>query len=191
LLLELHQTLGYVVLPELVSELLPGDGVGGVMGCGVSIPPICSGPFQSASSIKNLLPVSTLDDVQHFLHHLDPVISLQRIRWVREWGRFVAHELPVPVSCWWWWRWWSLDDLSLHIGDSIHHVGKQLSLGGEKLLHPYRWRWCGWLWLGLGLVLLLVPCRDTTGWSTPDPDLLFTIWLVRKMRLMKLIMEKG
>jgi hypothetical protein len=31
LLLELHQTLGYVVLPEQVPELLPGDGVGGVM----------------------------------------------------------------------------------------------------------------------------------------------------------------
>jgi hypothetical protein len=26
--------------------------------------------------------------------------------------------------------------LSLHVGDSVHHVGKQLSLGGEKLLHP-------------------------------------------------------
>jgi hypothetical protein len=46
--LELHQTRGYVVLPELVLELLLGDGVGGVMGCGVSIPPICHGPFQSA-----------------------------------------------------------------------------------------------------------------------------------------------
>jgi hypothetical protein len=48
LFLELHQTLRYVVLPEPVLELLPGDGVGGVMGCGVSIPPIYRGPFQSA-----------------------------------------------------------------------------------------------------------------------------------------------
>jgi hypothetical protein len=47
LLLELHQALGYVVLPELIPELLPGDSVGGVMGCGVSIPPIYSGPFES------------------------------------------------------------------------------------------------------------------------------------------------
>jgi hypothetical protein len=73
-----------MVLPEFVPELLPGDGVGGVMGCGVSIPPICSGPFQSASSIKGLLPVSTLDDVQHLLHRLDPVVGVQRIRRVRE-----------------------------------------------------------------------------------------------------------
>jgi hypothetical protein len=29
--------------------------------------------------------------------------------------------------------------LSLHVGDSVHHVGKQLSLDGEKLLHPCRW----------------------------------------------------
>jgi hypothetical protein len=48
--------------------------------CGVSIPPSYSGFFQSARSIEDLLPVSTLDDVQHLLHHLDPVISLQRIR---------------------------------------------------------------------------------------------------------------
>jgi hypothetical protein len=48
LLLELHQTLGYMVLPEPVPELLSGDVVGGVMGYGVSIPPICRCPFQSA-----------------------------------------------------------------------------------------------------------------------------------------------
>jgi hypothetical protein len=63
LLLELHQTFGYVLLPELAPELLPGDGVGGVMSYGVSIPPICSSSFQSARSIKELLPISTLDDV--------------------------------------------------------------------------------------------------------------------------------
>ena len=40
LLLELHQTLRDVLLLELVSELLPCDGVGVVMRCGVSIPPI-------------------------------------------------------------------------------------------------------------------------------------------------------
>jgi hypothetical protein len=48
LLLELHQTLRYVVLPEPTPKLLLGDGVGSVMGCGVSIPPICCSPFQSA-----------------------------------------------------------------------------------------------------------------------------------------------
>jgi hypothetical protein len=48
LLLELHQTLRYVVLPEPIPELLLGDGVGGVVGCGVGIPPICCGPFQPA-----------------------------------------------------------------------------------------------------------------------------------------------
>jgi hypothetical protein len=37
-LLELHQTFGYVLLPELTPKLLPGDGVGGVMSFGVSIP---------------------------------------------------------------------------------------------------------------------------------------------------------
>jgi hypothetical protein len=51
-----------VVLPEFVPKLLPGDGVGGVMGCGVSILPICSGPFQSTRCIKDLLLVSTLDN---------------------------------------------------------------------------------------------------------------------------------
>jgi hypothetical protein len=46
------------------------------MDYGVSIPPICCGPFQSARCIKDLLPVSTLGDVQHFLHRLAQVISL-------------------------------------------------------------------------------------------------------------------
>jgi hypothetical protein len=46
LLLELHQTLRYVVLPKPIPELLPGVGVGSVVGCGVSIPPICCCPFQ-------------------------------------------------------------------------------------------------------------------------------------------------
>jgi hypothetical protein len=48
----------------------------------------------------------------------------------------MAHEFPVSVSSW---RWWSLVHLSLHVRDSVHHVGKQLSLDGEKLLHPCRW----------------------------------------------------
>jgi hypothetical protein len=30
--------------------------------------------------------------------------------------------------------------LSLHVGDSVRHVGQQLSLDGEKLLHPCWWR---------------------------------------------------
>jgi hypothetical protein len=29
-----------------------------------------------------------------------------------------------------------MNSLCLHVGDSVHHVGKQLTLGGEKLLHP-------------------------------------------------------
>jgi hypothetical protein len=48
LLLELHQTFGYVLLTEHVLELLLGDGVGGIMSSGVSIPPIYGGSFQSA-----------------------------------------------------------------------------------------------------------------------------------------------
>jgi hypothetical protein len=66
----------------------------------------------------------------------------------------VAHELPVPVSCWGWWRWWSFVHLSLHIGDSVHHVGKQLSLDGEKLLYPCSWRlvWLTLLRIGVGIV---------------------------------------
>jgi hypothetical protein len=73
---------------------------------------------------------------------------------VREQGRFVAHELHVPISCWWWGRWWSLIHLSLQVGDSVLHVGEQLSLGGEKLLHPCRWRlvWLTWLRIGVGVV---------------------------------------
>jgi len=58
---------------------------------------------------------------------------------VRKCGRLVTHELHVSVSSWWWrWR-WSLVHLGLHVGDSVRHVGEQLSLGSEKLLHPY-WR---------------------------------------------------
>jgi hypothetical protein len=63
----------------------------------------------------------------------------------------MARELPVPVSCWWW---WSLVHLSLHIGDNIRHVGKQLSLASEKLLHPCRWHLVllSLLRIGVGIV---------------------------------------
>jgi hypothetical protein len=44
--------------------------------------------------------------------------------------------------------------LSLHVGDGVHYLGKQLSLGGEKLLHPCGWHlvWLTWLWIGVGVV---------------------------------------
>jgi hypothetical protein len=82
---------------------------------------------------------------------------------MRKCGRLVTHELPVPVPCWWWWRWWSLVHLSLHVGDSVRHVGQQLSLGGEKLLHPCGWRRCGWLGCGSGLVLWRALRRGAAG----------------------------
>jgi hypothetical protein len=47
LLLELHQTFGYV-FSELGLELLSREGVRGAISCGVSIPPISGGSFQSA-----------------------------------------------------------------------------------------------------------------------------------------------
>jgi hypothetical protein len=44
--------------------------------------------------------------------------------------------------------------LNLHVGDSVRHVGQQLSLGGKKLLHHYWWRLVllALLWIMVGIV---------------------------------------
>jgi hypothetical protein len=60
---------------------------------------------------------------------------------------------------------------------------------------------CSWFWKNccmgsIGgcccalLELLALPGRDTWGWSTPDPDLVFTIWVLGTLTLMIAQREK-
>jgi hypothetical protein len=42
-------------------------------------------------------------------------------------------------------------------GDGVRHVGQQLSLGGEKLLHPCGWRLVGLAWLRIGVGVVAHP----------------------------------
>ena len=52
----------------------------------------------------------------------------------------VTYEVPVVIPLWRLW-WWCLIQLGLHIGHCASHVGQQLRLCGEELLHPYLWQW--------------------------------------------------
>ena len=45
--------------------------------------------------------------------------------------------------------WWSLVQFSLHVDHGVGHVGQQLSLCSEELLHPCWW----WWWLPLVVVV--------------------------------------
>ena len=63
----------------------------------------------------------------------------------------VTYEVPVVIPLWRLWR-WCLIQLGLHIGHCASHVGQQLRLCGEELLHPYLWQW----WWHLVVVVLVV-----------------------------------
>ena len=62
--------------------------------------------------------------------------------------RLVTHEVTMTVPLLWWWR---LIHLRLHVGHRLSHIGEQLRLGSQELLHPCRW----WLWWRLVLLLVL------------------------------------
>jgi hypothetical protein len=78
----------------------------------------------------------------------------------------VAHELSVPISSWQWWRWWSLVHLSLHVGGSVRHVGKQLSLGGVPGAVDSAEDW-GWYCCSPPIVALQADQLLSRTWCSP------------------------
>jgi hypothetical protein len=66
----------------------------------VRIPPISSGASKATRCIQDLLLVSALGNVEHLLHYLQPIISLDWIRGTGEGGWLVAHKLMMLIPGW-------------------------------------------------------------------------------------------
>jgi hypothetical protein len=65
-----------VVVSELSCEFRPSNSVSSIMGSNIRIPPVSSRTCQTTRSIKNLLPVRALGDVEHLLNRFQPIISI-------------------------------------------------------------------------------------------------------------------
>jgi hypothetical protein len=95
-----------VVVSELCTELRPSNSISSIVGSNIRIPPVSSRTCQTTRSIKNLLPVRALCDVEHLLNCLQPIISIKWIWRTDEGGWLMAHEFLVLISGWNWWWWW-------------------------------------------------------------------------------------
>jgi hypothetical protein len=89
-----HQSLGHIVVPEL----LPDDGVGVGMGGEVRLPTrLCCSP-QLLGTIQHLLTIVALSSVQLTLHGTQPIFGIHGISRVgKDWG-MAPHELCPLVS---------------------------------------------------------------------------------------------
>jgi hypothetical protein len=66
--LYLHQSNRNMIVSELCGELCPGDIIGSIMSSNVRIPPISIRTIKMTRSIKHLLLVRALGDIQYLLH---------------------------------------------------------------------------------------------------------------------------
>jgi hypothetical protein len=169
-----------MIVSELSYKFHPCHSISSIMGSSVRIPPISSRTSQTTKSIKNLLLVRALCNVQHLLHRLQPIISVKRIWRANEHRWLVAHEFTVLVPGWnWWWRWWQwcllllrpsllahllsllahllvfLPYLRMHIRHSISHLLHYLHLGCNCWISFGWWRIWRIRMIHLGLLLLL------------------------------------
>jgi hypothetical protein len=170
------------------------------VGSSVRIPPISSMTSKTTRSIENLLPVRALSNIQHLLHKLQPIISVQRTQRAGERRWLVAHKLLVLVLGWnwWWWRQWCLlllrpsllvhlfsplahllaflSHLRVHIHHSIIHLLHYPHLGCNCWISSGWWR----IWrVHLCLLLLWLskypPTVSIGGRSIPPSFLVLTI----------------
>jgi hypothetical protein len=95
LLLHLHNPLGNVVVPEVLTELVPGERVAVLSRVG--LPLVKSGASQLSCCIQNPLPVVALRNNQLALHRTKPVVHLEWVRGVREGRRVTSQEIRMPI----------------------------------------------------------------------------------------------
>jgi hypothetical protein len=125
---------------EIVSEFLPGDGVGVGMGGEVGLPPRLSCSSQQTGTIQNFLTIITLSGVQFPLHGTQPIFSIHGVRRVSERWEMTSHEFSTLVSRHLRLRWGRMM-LLLHSGQSLTNGLNCLSLHQEHLLYRHRGRW--------------------------------------------------
>jgi hypothetical protein len=86
-----------MVLAEIVSEFLLGDGVGVGMGGEIGLPPRLGCSSQQTGTIQNFLPVITLSGMQLPLHSAQPVFSIHVVRRMSEHWGMTSHEFNMLV----------------------------------------------------------------------------------------------
>jgi hypothetical protein len=124
-------------------------------------------------NIQDLLSVVTLCGGEHLQHCLQPIFSL---KWISCMG-----------GCW---GWWLMNSRCLLSGTSCYTGG--LLTWACKLAIVLVKFWRSWVCVWKNCCMagsicpscgarpewLLPPLRFTAGWSTLDPDLVFTIWVL-------------
>jgi hypothetical protein len=98
LFLHCHQTCWNMVLTEIISEFLSGDGVRVGMGGEVGLPPRLSCSSQQTGIIQHFLSVVTLSGVQLPLHSTHPIFSIHGVSRVSEHWGMTSHEFCTLVS---------------------------------------------------------------------------------------------
>jgi hypothetical protein len=74
-----HQSLGHMVVTEVIPELLPSDGFRVGMGGEVGLPPRLCCSSQLPGTIQHLLTIVALGSVQLTLHGTQPIFSVHGI----------------------------------------------------------------------------------------------------------------
>jgi hypothetical protein len=139
LFIHCHQTCWNMILMKVISEFLPGDGVGVGMGGEGGLPPRLGCSPQQTGTIQHFLSVVTLSGVQLPLHGTQPIFSICGVCRVSErWG-MTSHEFSTLVSGHLRLRWGMM--LMLHSGQSLTNNLDCLSLHQEHLLYCHRGRW--------------------------------------------------
>jgi hypothetical protein len=166
LFLHCHQTCWNMILTKIISEFLPGDGVGVGVGGEVGFPPRLGCSPKQMRTIQHFLSVVKLSGVQLPLHGTQPIFSIHGVSRVSEHRRMTSHEFSTLVSrhlSHLRMRWGLM--LLLHSGQSLTNSLDCLSLHQEHLLYCHRgWGWqllLGCLILRCWLLLLSTPSSST------------------------------
>jgi hypothetical protein len=79
LLLELDDSLGYMMRLENHLELIPVDALWFLMCLYVCIPPVSCGTYELVRRQQDLLPIVALYNLKFLLYDLEPVVSIHRL----------------------------------------------------------------------------------------------------------------
>jgi hypothetical protein len=93
-----HQSLGHMVVTEVIPELLPSDGFRVGMGGEVRLPPRLGCSPQLSGTVQHLLMIIALGSVQLMLRGTQPIFGVHGISRVGKNRGMTSHELCPLVS---------------------------------------------------------------------------------------------
>jgi hypothetical protein len=65
-----------MIVPKLYRKFCLGNSVSSSMGSTVGVPPVKNRASEATRCVDHLLPISTLSNIEHFIHYLQPMISM-------------------------------------------------------------------------------------------------------------------